>query len=131
MSVSKGKDGGFYVGSTLVTFMESWTLNRGVQVEGVTPFGSDWDQNEATIKNWGATFAGTLDRSDAQQAALLSQLEDATIANVAARFSLDGTTAYWEGSAIYVSDSINSTSKGLVKVSGNLTGNGAITYTGA
>ena len=129
MATSKGKDGGFYVGSTIVTFMDSWTLNRGVQIEDVTSFGSDWDQAEATVKNWNASFSGTLDRTDAQQAALLDQLEDGAIADVAVRLATAGSTSFWSGSAIYASDSINSTTKGLVKISGNLTGNGALAYT--
>lgn len=131
MAVNKGKDGGFYVGSTLVTFMDSWTVTRGRQVEELTAFGEDWNSNIGTVANWTGTFSGTLDRADAQQAALLDQLEDGTVADVAVRFSIDDTTTYWAGSAIVDSDSINSTAKGVVKYSGNLTGNGALVYVGS
>ena len=131
MAVNKGKDGGFYLGSTLVTFMDTWTVNRGVGVEETTSFGDDWEAKCATVKNWNGTFGGTLDRADANQAALLDQLEDGAIADVTVRFSIDGTTSYWEGSAIVESDSINSTSKGLVKYTGNLAGNGELAYTGS
>jgi len=130
MAVSKGKDGGFYVGSTLVTFMDSWSLNRGIGVEEVTGFGDDWEAKVATVKNWNGSFSGTLDRADVQQAALLDQLEDGVVADVEVRLSIDGTTDYWGGSAIVESDSITSTVKGVVKYSGNLQGNGELTYTG-
>lgn len=131
MAVNKGKDGGFMVGSTLVTFMDSWTLNRGIQVEEVTAFGDDWNANIATVRNWSASVSGTLDRADANQAALLDQLEDGTIADVAVRFGLDGSTIYWGGSAVIDSDSITSTAKGVVKYSCNLTGNGELAYVGS
>lgn len=131
MAVNKGKDGGFMVGSTLVTFMDSWTLNRGIQVEEVTSFGDDWNANIATVRNWSASVSGTLDRADANQAALLDQLEDGAIADVAVRFGLTGSTIYWGGSAVIDSDSITSTAKGVVKYSCNLTGNGELAYVGS
>lgn len=131
MAINKGKDGGFYVGSTIVTFMDSWTLNRGIGVEETTAFGDDWEKKVATVKNWNASFSGTLDRADAQQAALMDQLEDGTIANTVVRLSVDGTTTYWSGSAIVESDSIASTTKGVVKYSGTLQGDGELVYTGA
>ena len=129
MAVSKGKDGGFYVGSTLVTFMDTWSVNRGLAVEEVTGFGEDWDGKVATTRNWNASFSGTLDRSDAQQKALLEQLEDAEIADVAVRLGVVNSTKFWSGSAIVESDTISSTTKGLVKYSGNLQGNGELSYT--
>ena len=127
MSVSKGKDGGFYVGSTLVTFMDTWTLNRGIAVEEVTSFGDDWEKKCATVKNWNATFGGSFDRSDAQQAALLDQLEDGVIADVVVRLGVDDSN-YWVGSAVIESDSIQGGAKGVVKYSGSLAGNGALDW---
>ena len=53
------------------------------------------------------------------------------IADVAARFSIDGTDDYWSGSAIVESDTVSSTTKGLVKYSGNLQGNGELSFTEA
>jgi len=128
MSVSKGKDGGFYVGSTLVTFMDSWTLNRGIAVEETTSFGDDWETKCATVKNWNATFGGSLDRTDAQQAALLDQLEDGAVADVVIRLGIS-STSYWAGSAIIESDSLQGGAKGVVKYSGSLAGNGELTWT--
>jgi len=130
MSVSKGKDGGFYVGSTLVTFMDTWTLNRGIAVEEVTSFGDDWEKKCSTVKNWNATFGGSFDRSDAQQAALLDQLEDGVIADVVVRLGVDDSN-YWVGSAVIESDSIQGGAKGVVKYSGSLAGNGALDWVGA
>lgn len=127
MAVSKGKDGGFYVGSTLVTFMDTWTLNKGIGVEEITAFGDDWEAKCGTVKNWNASFGGSLDRSDAQQAALLDQLEDGVIADVVVRLGVSSAN-YWVGSAVVESDSISSTPKGVVKYTGNLAGNGEISY---
>ncbi len=127
MATEKGKDGGFYVGSTLVTFMDTWTLNRGIAVEEITAFGDDWETKVGTVKNWNATFGGSLDRSDAQQAALLDQLEDGAITDVVVRLGVS-STEYWVGSAVVESDSLNSGAKGLVKYTGNLAGNGELSW---
>ena len=127
MSVSKGKDGGFYVGSTLVTFMDTWSLNRGITVEETTSFGDEWETKCATVKNWGASFGGSLDRSDVQQASLLDQLEDGVVADVVVRLAVSATN-YWVGSAIIESDSLSSGAKGVVKYTGNLSGNGALDW---
>jgi len=130
MAVNKGKDGGFYVGSTLVTFMDTWSLNRGIGVEETTSFGSDWETRVATVKKWNASFGGSLDRSDAQQAALLDQLEDGVVANVVVRLGVTSAN-YWVGSAIVESDVLQGTPKGVVKYSGTLSGDGELVYTGS
>ena len=129
MAATKGKDGGFYLGSTLVTFMDNWTLNRATTTAETTQFGNDWEEHCATVKNWNASVSGTLDRSDASQAALLDQLEDGTVADVNARFYTSSTSStYWSGSAVVESDSIGSPVKDKVAISINLKGNGELTW---
>jgi hypothetical protein len=126
-----GKDGGFYVAGSLVTFIDSWTLNLSRGLEEVGAYGDDWDKVAPTVKSWNASFSGTLDRSDTQQAALLDQLEDAEDAAQVVRLATERGSDYWEGSSYIESMSINSTHKGKVAISGNLRGHGEITYTGS
>ncbi len=128
MAVNKGKDGGFYVGSTLVTFIDTWNSTTAVSTDESTAFGDDWEKHVATVKNWNASFSGTLDRADANQAILLDQLEDGALASTVVRLGLDASN-YWEGSAIVENMSIDSSVKGLVKLSGSLKGTAEKTWT--
>ena len=129
MAASSGRDGSFRVGSTEVTFIDSWNLGRGLGTEETTYFGEEWESHVATVKNWNASITGTLDRSDSQQAALLEQLEDGTLALQNVRF-YTGSSTFWEGSAWVESDSIDNSAKGKVNYSATLKGSGALTHTG-
>lgn len=129
MAATVGKDGGMYVGGSLVTFIDGWNLSRGKQVEDITAYGDDFDKVVGTVRNWTATFNGTLDRSDAQQAALMDQLEDGAEAYSVVRLATERGSDYWEGSCVVESDSIDSSVKGKVSISGTLRGHDAIVYT--
>jgi len=128
MGATMGKDGGFYVAGSLVTFIDSWTLNLSRGLEEIGGYGDDWDKVAPTVKSWNATFSGTLDRSDTQQAALLDQLEDGADAAQVVRLASERGSDYWEGSSYVESMSINSSLKGKVGISGNLRGHGEITW---
>jgi hypothetical protein len=117
------------VGSTLVTFIDSWTLNLGKAIVDVTSFGDSSDKNVGTVRNWNATVNGTLDNSDAQQIALLDQLEDGAEAATVVRLADDSTSDYWEGSSVVESAAIGSEVKGRVSVSLTLRGTGDIVRT--
>lgn len=131
MAATMGKDGGFYVAGSLVTFIDAWTLNLNRGLEEIGAYGDNWDKVAPTVKSWTGTFSGTLDRSDAQQDALLDQLEDAEAAAQVVRLATDRGSSYWEGSTYIESMSINSTFKGKVGISGNLRGHDALTWTSA
>jgi predicted secreted protein len=131
MAATKGKDGGFYVGSTLVTFISSWNLNRGKGTAETTAYGDDWEDHVGLIRNWSADVVGTLDRTDVNQAALLDQLEDGVEAPIVVRLSLDRSTEYWQGSAIIAGDSIASDVKDKVTYNITLQGTAELTWEGS
>ena len=130
MAATMGKNGSFRIGSALVNFIDSWTVSPSVGTEETTAYGDSWESHLATIKAWAASASGTLDRSDTNQAALLDQLEDGAIADVAVRLLLStGSIPYWGGNAIVENWSVDSAVKGKVGVSFSLKGNGALAYT--
>jgi predicted secreted protein len=138
MAAIMGKDGFFSAttstagSSVAMTFIDSWSLNPGVNTAEVTAFGDTWEKHEPTIKNWSATVSGSLDRTDGEQAQMLDQLEDGTLTDAHARFYISSSTVgdkYWYGAAIVESWTIDSAVKDKAAFSLNLKGNGALTYT--
>lgn len=129
MAAIMGKDGDFRLAANTVA-LDSWTLNPGVTTAEHTDYGDSWEAHSPTIKNWNGTATGSLDRTNAEQATLLDQLEDAALADASVRFYTDTTTPhYWSGTAIVESWSINSAVKDRVSITFNLKGNGALAYT--
>lgn len=128
---TKGKAGGFYVGSTLVTFITDWTLNVTGGMADTTSYGGNWGTKVDTIKDWTMEVSGTLDRTDASQATLLDQLEDAVQAPVVVRASLDRNSEYWQGSAYVAAWNIGHNVRDKVNVSFSLEGTDEITWEGA
>ena len=126
-----GKDGGFYVGSTLVKFFDSFTFTRGIGLADVTSYGDAWDKFIAGVKNWSCAVRGTLDRTDAQQAALLDQLEDGTLTTTVCRMSMDRSTQYWAGSVWVEGVTVDHSVKDKVGVSFNLRGHDEPTWEGS
>ncbi len=130
MGATVGKNGGFYVGSTLVTFIDNWSLDGTIDSVETTAFGDESKKRVPTIRDWSATVSGTLDKSDAQQAALLDQFEDGTIVAASVQLATDRGSSYWEGSAIIQGFSVNSEVVGKVSVSFSLLAADALSWTG-
>jgi len=128
MAATKGKDGAFKIGTSTVTFMDSWELQASVDIVDVTAYGDTFRKRIQTIKDWRVNIRGTLDRSDTQQAALLDQLEDGTLADFDTRM-YTGASTYWSGSALMESWTITSEIAGKVGVAMVVQGNGALNYT--
>jgi hypothetical protein len=74
------------------------------------------------------TFSGTLDRSDTDQADLMDQFEDGTLAALSIRlYTLPAS--YWAGSVRLTGMTINSQIGDKVSASFNGTVTGALSYT--
>ncbi len=131
MAATVGKNGGFYVGATLVPFIDSWNIDMTIGSEETTAFGDDNVKRVATIRDWSGSASGTLDRSDASQAALLDQFEDGTISPTSVRLATNRGSDYWEGSAIISGASIGSAVGSKVTVSFSLTAADALSWTEA
>jgi len=122
-----GKDGGVLFNGSSISFMDSFELGGDVQTVDATAYGDEAEVNLATFKNWNANVKGTLDRSNAVQAAILSQMEDGDLTTDVYQFK-DGPSSYWYGSAVLRNFKIQSEVKGKVNVSFSLASAGVLMY---
>lgn len=128
MGATLGKDGGVQIGSTSITFIDSWNLDATSETVDVTSYGDESRVRVQTFKDWTGGFSGTLDRTDAQQAALLDQFEDGTLAAVNLRLK-DGASSYWYGSAVLSNMSVSSQVSDRVTVSFSFESAGTLYHT--
>lgn len=128
MAATIGKDGGVRIGSTQVNFIDTWSLNNTIETVDVTSYSDNTRVRKQTFRDWTAEVSGTLDRSDAQQAALLDQFEDGTLAAVNLRL-YTGSSSYYGGSAIISGGSIESAVADRVNVSFSFQSAGDLSYT--
>jgi len=128
MSAYLGKNGGVRYGSTAITFIDTFDLNTTAETVETTAYGDTSRVRVQTFRDWSANFSGTLDRSDAQQAALLAQLESGTLANFDLRL-YDGSTSYWYGSAVLSGWSVNSNVASKVNISFSVLSAGTLYHT--
>ena len=116
MAATTGKDGGFNIGGSLVTFIDHWELDNSLATVETGGYGDTTIKRVGTIKDHRGSASGTLDRSDASQAALLDQFEDGSIADVDARFYTERGSDFWAMSAIVEGSRIVSELNGKVSV---------------
>ena len=128
MGATVGKDGSVGIGAAKVGFIDSWSLTPAINTADVTAYGDTTKVNIQTLKEWSAEISGTLDKADAQQAALLDQFEDGTLANVDLRL-YDASATYWSGSAVLSGGGITSTIGDKVSVSFSFACAGGLSYT--
>ena len=128
MAAYMGKDGEVSIGGQTVAFMDTWTLNPNIGVAEITDFEDDTKTFDSTLKEWTCSFSGTLDRSDTDQADLMDQFEDGTLADIAIRLETSAAK-YWGGNIRLTSMTVNSQVADKVSVTFNGQGNGALSYT--
>lgn len=107
MSATVGKDGAVKIGGSTVTFIDSWSLEHTIETVDVTSYGDEARERIQTFREWNASITGTLDRSDAQQAALLEQFESGTLTSVQLQL-YTSASSYWYGSAVLSGGSVES-----------------------
>jgi len=128
MAAYMGKDGYVTAGGSTVAYIDSWTLTANIGTADVTGYGSAARVYTHTIRDASASFTGTMDRSDAEQATLMDQFEDATLADVTVALYVAPAT-YWSGAIRLTGMTVNSAVGDKVSVTWNGAVNGALTYT--
>lgn len=127
-----GKDGQVSIGAAVVAFMDTWSLTAGIGTAEVTAFGDNSKAFGQTIREWSGNFAGTMDRTDTDQADLMDQYEDGTLASVSLRMYVNTATTetlYWLGSAKMSGMTVNSAIADKVSVSFEYQGSGDLSWT--
>ena len=127
MPATIGKNGGVVVNGSTVTFIDSWELGLNSETVDSTSYGDTARVRVQTFRDWTANISGTLDRSDAVQAALLDQFEDGTLAAVVLQLKT-GASAYWYGSAVLKTGSVRSQVADKVSVNFSFESAGGLNY---
>ena len=136
-----GKDGDIWVNTTSSTsastalgMMDTWTLTPSIEVVDITAYGSSSRDRAQTLRDWTVEASGTLDRSKAQQAELLAIVESGGgLMDIAVKLyaTTSRSTKYWGGNGLLTGCSVVSSIADKVSVSFSLSGNGALSWTGA
>jgi hypothetical protein len=128
MAAYMGKDGYVTAAGSTVAYIDSWSLNASVGTAEITGYGNSAKAYTHTIRDASVSFTGTMDRSDAEQATLMDQFEDATLADVAIRLYVLPAT-YWSGNVRLTGMTVNSAVGDKVSITWNGSINGALAYT--
>lgn len=128
MAAYVGKDGYVTVGGSTVAYLDQWSLNASVGTAEITAFGNTARAYDHTLREAAVTLTGTMDRSDAEQATLMDQFEDGTLADIAVRLYVLPAT-YWSGNVRLTGMNVNSAVADKVSVTWNGNVNGNLAYT--
>jgi hypothetical protein len=123
-----GKDGYITVGGSTAAYIDSWSMNPGIGTAEITAFGDSAKAYTHTLREATVTVTGTMDRSDVEQATLMDQFEDATLADVAMRLYW-ANASYWSFNARLTGMTVNSAVGDKVSITWNAQVNGAIAAT--
>lgn len=125
MSTFIGKDGAVYVGSNAVAEVRDFSLESSSEIVNDTVMGDDFMTNKATQKSWSATVNCYYDSSDTSGQLALDEGATVTL-NLYPEGNTTGKT-YYTGSVIVTSISRSQSFDGLVEITFNGTGTGALT----
>jgi hypothetical protein len=129
MAATAGKDGYVLIGTTgVVAYMDSWSINPSIDTPEITAYGDSAKAYGSALRGWTVNFSGTLDRSDTDQADLMDQFEDGTLAAISCRFYV-AAASYWSGSVRLTGQTVNSQVADKVSISWTGNGTGALSFT--
>lgn len=125
MSTFIGKDGAVYVGTNAVAEVRDFSLESSSEIVNDTVMGDDFMTNKATQKSWSATVNCYYDSSDTNGQLALDEGSTVTL-NLYPEGNTSGKNYYY-GSVIITSISRSQSFDGLVEITFNGTGTGALT----
>lgn len=128
MAATVGKDGYITVAGSTVLYTDSWTLTPAIGTAEITGYQDTAKAYGSTLREWTATWSGTLDRTETEQAALMDQFEDGVLADIAMRFYTH-PASYWSGNMRMTGQSVNSQVGDKVSISWTASGNGDLAFT--
>jgi len=128
MAATVGKDGYVTVAGSTVAYLDMWAINPSIDTPEITAFGNTSKAYGSALRGCAFNMGGTLDRTDAEQAALMDQFEDGTLADIAVRFYIAPAT-YWSGNVRLQGQTVNSQVGDKVSITWNGVINGALAYT--
>ena len=128
MAATVGKDGDVKIGAATVAYMDAWTLTPNINTPEITAFGDAARVFSSALRDANVTFSGTLDRSDTDQADLMDQFEDGTLADIAVRL-YTAAASYWSGNVRLTGQTVNSQIADKVAITWNGIVSGNLAFT--
>lgn len=125
----KGHDGSITVASGVMGNAKAWSLDIAQETVETTDFGSaGWKESVATLKSWSGSVTAIFDASGTAEGALQTGLTGGSAVTLDLQLG-DGTGSYdkYSGSAIITGQSVSNDVSGIIEVSFNFEGTGAIT----
>lgn len=126
MAVLVGYGGAVKVGTATVAELGEWSLDITLNTEETQSFGDQWKEFTGTLKEWSGSCSGRWDMSDTTgQRAMQDALLGGT--TVSLKLYTDSTKNY-SGTALITKITPSATVDGVVEVSFDFQGTGALTY---
>ena len=125
----KGHEGSVTVASGAMGNAKAFSLDINQETVDTTDFGSSgWKESQATLKSWSGSITAIFDASGADEADLQTALTGGSAINLDLQLG-DGTGSYdkYSGSANITSQSVTNDVNGIVEVTFNFEGTGALT----
>jgi predicted secreted protein len=127
MAIKTGSEGKLALGANQVANIKDWKLNTGFTKVEYTNLGEDWDQNQPTTGNFKATASGQFEVDTDTNGQTAIQTAYLAKTSVALRLYVDATQ-YYSGTAFISKLDVENTAKGIVTISFEFTGTGALTF---
>ena len=125
----KGHEGSVTVASGAMGNAKAFSLDINQETVDTTDFGSSgWKESQATLKSWSGSITAIFDESGTAEGALQTGLTAGS--TVALDLQLGGGTGSYDkysGSANITSQSVTNDVNGIVEVTFNFEGTGALT----
>jgi len=125
----KGYAGSVLVGATTVGNAKSWSLDISQETIDVTDFGSSgWKESEAGLKSWSGSVVVIFDASGVAEGSLQTSLTSGSTVSLSLQMG-GGTGSYdkYTGTATITGQAVSNDVNGIVEVTFNFEGTGAIT----
>ena len=125
----KGYDGSVTVAAGAMGNAKAWSLDISQETVDITDFGSaGWKESVSTLNSWSGSITAIFDASGTAEGALQTGLIAGSVVALALQMG-DGTGSYdvYTGNANITSQGVSNDVNGIVEVTFNFEGTGALT----
>jgi len=125
----KGYDGSVTVAAGAMGNAKAWSLDISQETVDTTDFGSaGWKESVSTLNSWSGSITAIFDASGTAEGALQTSLIAGSVVALALQMG-DGTGSYdvYTGNANITSQGVSNDVNGIVEVTFNFEGTGALT----
>ena len=130
MTTFDGNDGSVSFNATVIGELTAWTLDAEVDILDDTVMGDAWETKKGGRGKWNGSATAYLDYLDAQQGAIIADIAVATpTGDSVAMIYLVAASKTFTGNCIVSGFSVSTPKDGIVEVTFNFVGNGALSMT--